>query len=264
VLRFGERAVAEATVAIELPAGATVIKATVSTQEALLADRPVGEVPVDPTSSESHVGLHLGGEGTAAVGLAVETAISATGIALPLVALATGAEVAVELQEDYLGAPSGKQLAAAAAALSSPGVVGWTTVFFDPVVLPSGTVWLVLRAAKGEAVWLAATAEASRLRVLRTSDDGTSAESLLPGLVPRYELYSRSGEARERPATTLSVGNTAIPAEREGDRATFDLTTALQPLATGGGTVPLTFTASVAGTVTVDPPHVEFDLPTGD
>jgi hypothetical protein len=260
VLRFGEGAVAEATVAIALPPGATITKATVSTQEALLADRPLGDALVDSTSADSHVGVHVGGSGTVALGLAVEIAVSATGIALPLVPLVTGSEVAVELQEDYLGAPSGKQLAAAVAALASPGVVRWTTVSFDAVVLPSGTVWLVLRAAKGEAVWLTAPAEDAGLRVLRTSDDGASVESVLPGLAAQYRLYSRSGEALERAATTLSLDGTAVPALRDGDRATYDLTTALQPLAAAGGIVPLTFTGSIAGTITVDPPHVELDL----
>src|SRR5207244_10838826 len=139
-----------------------------------------------------------------------------------------------------------------------PGAAEWATVFFDPVVLPAGSAWLGLRPASGEAVWLAAAAGGATLRVLRTPDAGSSTESVLPGLSPLYELFTRSGEAAGRPATAVAVGTTAVAAVRDGDRATYNLAAALA--AAGGGTIPLTFTSAVAGTIAVDPPHVEYEL----
>jgi hypothetical protein len=258
VLRFGGEGIAEARLAVQVPAGATVTKATLATHESLLSDRPTGALPAQ--AGTSRAGVHVGGDGTAAVSIDLGEAISATGIALPFVALAAGSEISVELQEDYRGTLSGKRLAGGTAAIAQPGVARWASVFFDPVVLASGAVWIVLRAAKGEAVWLSAADGNGGLRVLRTADGDIATEVVLPGLAPLYELFSRSGDAVDRPATALAVGAAAVSAQRDGDRATYDLAAALEPLAAAGGSIPLTFTSSVAGTITVDPPHVEYDL----
>jgi hypothetical protein len=243
---------------VRLPAGAAVSKATLSTQESLLADRAGTTTP--PGSCDSRNGVHIGAAETTAVGVALAEAISATGVALPLVALAAGSEVSVELQEDFQSAPSGKKLAAGTAKLAAPGVVKQATIFFDPVVLASGPIWVVLRAAKGEAVWLTASAGGGSLRVRRTVDGDSAVETVLPDLAPVYELFSRSGHAVGTSATTLAVGTTTIAAHRDGDKTTYDLAAALQPLAAAGGTIPLTFTAAVAGTITIFPPHLEYEF----
>ena len=254
VLRFGGGKVEAQSLAVRLPAGATVSKATVETQESLQTDRAAAAAPSAPPAGS---GVHIGSDGTAAVGVPVAAAVSATGVSLPLVALATGTEVSVELQEDFQGAPSGKRLAAGTAKLAVPGAVEHATVFFDPIVLPAGTVWLALRAARGEAVWLAAPAEADGLRVRRTTDGGGTTETVLPGLAPDFALFSRSGDATGAAATSLAVGATTVAARRDGSRSTFDLAGALQGV---DGTVALTFTSAVAGTITVYPPHVEYEV----
>ncbi len=261
VLRFAPGGVSEARVAVRLPAGATVSKATLSTQESLRSDRPADAQVAGPVGGE-RVGVHVDGSGTAAASVVVDEATAATGVALPLLAVASTTEVAVELQEDWQGAPSGKRLAAGTAALEAPGEAGWATVFFDRVVIPSGPVWIVLRAAKGEAVWLAAPADGGGLRVVRAPDRAPASETILAGLRPLYELFSRSGGAAEAPASVLEVGGTSVPAVRDGDRSTYDIRAALQAAlaASATGAVELAFMSPVAGTITVYPPHVEFHL----
>jgi hypothetical protein len=257
VLRFGADRVGEATVAVRLPAGATVSKATLATQEELRADRSGTAWP--DGGSDSRVGVHVGADGTTAVAVTVDEALSATGVALPLVAVLAGTQVSIELQEDWHGAPSGKQLAAATASVGQLGAAEEATVFFDPVVLASGPVWIVLRAAKGDAVWLAATDETKELRVVRAPDGEAATETVLPGLAPLCELFTRSGDAAGGSGTVLAVGATQVPAVQDGDRSTYDIAAALQAHG-GAGSIPLTFTSPVAGTITVYPPHVEYEL----
>jgi hypothetical protein len=255
VLRFPADRAEQAGVAVSLPAGASVSKAVLSTQESLGADRP-GDAAA-ATAPTGGSGVHVSGDDTAAVSVTVAQALTASGLALPLLGLSSETQVAVELIEDDQGAPAGKALAAATAALSSPGSAEWSTVHFDPVVLDAGPVWIALRAPKGEAVWLA-TSAADGLHVVRTPDDGAPTETVLPGLQPVYQLLSRDGSAADRPATTLQVAATTIAATRDADKSTYDLAAAL--LEAAGGLVPLTFTSTAAGTITVYPPHVEYEL----
>ncbi len=256
VLRFPADRAGHAAVTVLLPAGAVVSKAAISTQESLRGDRP-GDAGAASAASGS-AGVHVSGDDTAAVSVAVGQAITATGLALPLLGLTGDTQVSVELRADDQGAPAGKALATATASLPTPGAVEWSTVYFDPVVLGSGPVWIVLRATKGEAVWLAAAAT-DGLHVVRTPDDGAPTETVLPDLEPLYQLLSRSGSAADAPATTLQLGKATVAATRDGDRSTYDLAAALQAAATGAA-VPLTFTSTAGGTITVYPPHVEYEV----
>ena len=122
-------------------------------------------------------------------------------------------------------------------------------------MLASGPVWLVLRAAKGDAVWLAARVETGGLRVVRTADGDTPAETVLPGLAPLFELFTRSGDAAGRSGTALAVGAIPVAAQQDGERSTYDIAAALQALV-GADAIPLTFVSTVAGTVTgLSAPH---------
>ena len=119
---------------------------------------------------------------------------------------------------------------------------------------------LVLRATKGDAVWIGAPDDGS-VRVVHTAEHAPPIVTALPGLRALYEVFSRSGDAAARPATTLSVAGAEVAAARHGATATYDITAALQAaLAGGNGAVPLAFASAVAGTVTVHPPHVEYRL----
>jgi hypothetical protein len=256
VLRFGGAASSAASVAVARPADAAVAKATVQTQESLRADRPVGAAAA-AANGAGRAGVAVKGDGTTAVAVAVPEAVSATGVALDLLAASADAEIAVELHADWNGAPSGQALAQGTATLGAPGELRSAAVPFGRVVLPAGPLWLVLRARRGEAVLLAVPAEGD-LRVRRTVDGAAPAETLLHGLAAVWDLFSRSGDAVAQAAATLTVGGVAVAGTRDGDRTTYDLAPALR--AAPAGLVELTFAASVAGTITVYPPHVEFAL----
>lgn len=256
-LKFGAASVSDGEIALAVPAGAAVSKATIATQESVRSDRTAdGDVG---TAAAQRVGIHLDGEGSAAAAVTIAEATSATGIALPLLALAAPTHVSIELQADYYGTPSGQPLARGTAALGEAGTAAWATVFFDPAVVAAGQAWLVLRAATGEAVWLADPG-GTELRVRRTDDSGATGETVLAGLAARFRLFTRSGDTRELPATSLIAGATPVTGVTDGDRMTYDLTDAVKAAlaAAPGEPVPLTITSTVAGTITVYPPHVEY------
>jgi hypothetical protein len=254
VLRFVGTSVSGGEVAVAVPAGAAVSKATIATQEGVRSDR----TPTDELAEAAggRAGVHIGGDAATAAAITVDEAIAATGLAVPLLPLAAATQVTVELQGDFDGTPSGEPLARGSASLGAPGVATWATVFFDRVVLPAGPAWLVLRAAKGDAVWLAAPD--GQLRVRRSGDAGAVTEVVL-AVAPLFRLFARSGDALDLPATTLAVGGTTVVGTSDGDGTTYDITATLQA-ASAGDAVPVTITSTVAGTVTVYPPHVEYVL----
>ena len=247
VLRFPADRAGQAGAAVSPPAGATFTKATLATQESLGSDR-AGD-PAAATAAGGSAGVHVSGNDTAAVSVDVAQALTATGLALPLIGLATGTQVALQIQD-----AQGKQLAAATISPAILGAVEWATVAFDAVVLDAGSVSIVLRAAKGEAVWLAAPA-ATDLHVVRTADGQAPTEAVLAGLAPLYQLLSRSGAAAGAPATTLQLGGATVAPTRDGDKSAYDLKAAL-----AGGATELTFTSTAAGTITVYPPHIEYTV----
>lgn len=247
VLRFDGRSFATRQVAVSLPAGAHVTKATVATDGSLRADRGTGgAAPADGRS-----GVHVGADAATAIAATVAAATSVTGVAVDLLPLADGTKLAVELQEDWQGSPSGKKLAAGVVVLPEAGVSQRASVFFDPVVLPAGTVWVVLQASRGHAVWLATADESASVRVVRTP----GAESVFPGISVSVELFTRSGAAAGAPATTLAVGAATVTPD---DGGTYDIAAALT--AAGGGAVTFGFSSAVGGTITVHPPHIEYSL----
>ena len=219
VLRFPADHAGQNGIAVSIPAGATISKATLSTQEKLRGDRP-GD-PGAAATAGGRSGVHVSGDDNAAVSVLVAEAITATGLALPLLPLASGTMVSVELREDAQGAPAGKPLATATAALPLPGSVEWSTVYFDPVVLGSGAVWVVLRAAKGEAVWLAASAS-DGLRVVREPDGGAAGRRPSSPSCSRSTSSSPAAAARRRRPRprSASAGRRSPPSATATGRAT--------------------------------------------
>jgi len=234
---------------VSLPAGAHVTKATVATDASLRADRTAGGS--SPATAGGRSGVHVGADATTAIPTTVAAATSVTGIGVDLLPLADGTQVTVEVQEDWQGAPSGKQLAAGRVVLVDAGVPERVAIFFDPVVLPAGPVWVVLQAAKGHAVVLATADASSSTRVVRTP----GGEAVFPGISVPVALFTRSGAAAAAPATALAVGASTLTPD---DGGTYDISAALAAL--GGGEIALGFSAAVAGTVTVHAPHIEYSL----
>jgi hypothetical protein len=274
VLRFsGERAESH-DLAIDLPAGAVVLTASLAVDAQLRPDHPAAEDGGEPLAAPSETaGVHVDAECWAAQPLRPPRAVSASGVALAVMAMADEVELRVEVQADWQGRPSGRTLAAGAVALSAPGESAWSLVpFRESVVLPPQPHWLLATAVRGAAVWLARAGDgAVRLLAAGAPAGAGTEQSVLAGLEARHELVSRTETAAPRPQTGLAVGTVAVPTMAPpggGERADaqrFDLTAALNAYLashTAGApvvSVPLTFRAIAAGRVTVYPPSVTYD-----
>ena len=264
-LRFPADRVGERLLLVELLAGAQPSLARVTTSESLRGDRPAAPdgVPVSHGGVPRR-GLHVGADVWTAAGAAREVPVSASGIALHLLPLASHASVRVELQPDRDGRPGGNVVASGTLELGPAGTASWATTFFaDPAVLGSGLTWILLRAASGAVVWLGESAD-EELRLLVLGDDGAPArEAALPSLQPSYRIFSRDRLVASKPAVALRVGDAVVAPGPDG---AYDAAAALVA-ATGeegsGGTlaIPLRFVATVGGTVSVPPPRIEYVLP---
>jgi hypothetical protein len=261
VLRFpGERAETR-ELTVVLPAGATVVQATLTTIEALRADRPASGNSVG--DERRTTGVTVAGTTLVAAATTPAEPLAATGLALWLLPTSDRAELLIELREDHAGTPTGRTIAASQLAVESLGVArGGTVIFAEPVPLSARPYWIVVRATSGGAVWLADEA-AGDVRVLEVADG--SPRGRLSDVDPLHELLSRSAELQAEPAVILRVaGKRVAPAPSAGDKRTYDLASALNAYllgkVDGPVAVPLTLTAAIAGTVTVQPPVVEYEV----
>ena len=251
VLRFPADHAGQAGVAVSLPPGAVVSKAALSTQESLRGDRPD-----DPGGErrERRSGMHVSGDDTAAVSVAVDQALTATGLALPLLGLrahaggggAEGRRPGRAGREGARDCDRGPVL---------PGAVEWS-----PCTRPGRAR---VRPGLDRAPCYrrrGGLARRDRRRAPRRPHAGRQrpSENILPQPTAALQLLSRSGSARTRPRPRSRRGH-EVAAAQDGNS---------QPRPRRGSPaphgrpppVPLTFTSTAGGTVTVCPPHVEYEV----
>ncbi len=280
VLAFPAGAVAPASVALGVPAGAKVISASVATSETLPAALPpAGDWSARAADLDGvRRGLQLAPGLGAAARLTSADGVQATRVALGILVLAAPAELQVQLVADAGGAPSGPPLAEGVISLGAglgeagapprsgapvplaAGSRAWVTVGVGEVPVAAGSAcWVVLTASRGAAVWLAG--DGAPFTPAR-GHDGTAVD----GLAVLAELLGppAADAAEDAPQPlALEVGTHAVrvPAATGGTRS-FDLTEALRGHRKAGD-VELTFRAGGPGTVTVYPPRVEYEVSAG-
>jgi hypothetical protein len=242
-------------------------------------------------------GVFVGSQQWVAQRTAPAVATAATGLALALLGLAPHTALLVELREDWQGQPAGKTLASGTIVLDPAGARGWSRLpFAVPVVLPAQPCWILAKAAAGSAVWLASPTDAAdtgpaasagaaggeALRLFERADQTSpwTEVSALAGLRALHAFFSPTvaGQAPQPLAVTVGpppatgalpgVGAPLIQGTTDASgNTTFDLAEALAtyliaqpqpPPATA--TIPLAFTATVPGLVTVYPPRIAYDL----
>jgi hypothetical protein len=287
VLRFANDRLSSQQVIVQLPAGVQVVSATLRTLEELRSDRLaadgglIEDLAGLPDLLAGPDGVYLAGERWAGQRLQPAAAISASGIGLGLLPVADGTEVAIELQEDWRGLPSGKALASATLRPGPAGLRQWFVgQLAATVILSAQTYWLLAKATQGSAVWLS-TAEdkaASVLMLERASPTTPWVKrSAVNGQTARYRLLSPAAPAgASGQATALSVGDKVVAAAHPEGHGIFDisanaqenalvydladaLNTYLQEQAQAGPTeIPLTFVPGAPGFITVYPPRIEW------
>lgn len=208
-------------------------------------------------------GLAVTEAGWSARRLDVAEAALAWGVDVALLPLAPGTEVAVEVREDAGGGPAGRLLAGGRVEPGAAGGARWAGVGFGAAVLvPSGPLWVRLRATRGRAVWLAGDwgpdVEAALLSA------GGDDVAVLRGGQPLCSLRVAAAAATGR-GVGLEVAGVAARASGEVQgRLAFDAAAALSGAAGAPGAGPVTavlrFTAPPGALLTVYPPKVIYDL----
>jgi hypothetical protein len=211
ILRFpGELSVAR-EVLVRLPSNAIIKSARLETVESFPTYRPLvsgNDSPNALLTQDKGVRLNVGR--WAAQAIVPPRAISVSGVAVALLAMARDTHVLVELQEDSDGRPSGKKLAAASLTLDQAGRRNWVTLSLPEIVTHfSEPYWILLGTAAGQAIWLADTGDGN-LKVLDRTADGPLESKALDGLVTTQELLVRNGQTQQQQPASLAIGENTV------------------------------------------------------
>jgi hypothetical protein len=195
-------------------------------------------------------------------------AVLAEGLTLGLLGLTPGAELTVEVRADAGGTPAGLRLASGSLALGAPGRALWARVAFgEAVLVPSGPLWVLVRAARGKAVWLAGAWEAG-VEAAQVSADAEDV-AILQGAEALCALHKGAGTpsgGSSGGGLRLVVGGTAAaPTPAAQGPVAFDAAAGLsEALGQAGAgdpaTLALHFWADPGTLLTVYPPRVVYDL----
>lgn len=263
VLRFAGNRAETRELAIRLPAGATVVEATLETIESIDADRPTAGGGTTVGQPPASSGVRVDPDTTVAARTELDTTLAATGLSLFLVPTTEKAELLAELREDHAGSPKGRKLAEATLVVEGLGSRAWATArFAAPIALQAQPHWVVLAARSGSAVWLGEPA-AGEVQVLERA--GEAPRDAIRGVVPIHRVLSRSTELLAEPAVAVTIASEPTTTTAEGESRTYDLTAALNAYLgdqgeSGTVSIPLTIATASNGIITVDPPHVVYDL----
>ncbi len=247
VLRFRSDLADSQALAIVLPDNATVHQAKLKVVESQagspLKPGPNGGGPAPPLTNPSPAeksGGQVGTEHWIAQTIQLDGALTAASLTLALMPLAEGTEVNVALQESWQDQPSGSNLAEGKLRLGAPGRAVWATLALpEAVTLSTQPYWLMLKAAQGQAVWLAQSGPATTKIWQQPPGKGTWSQVrdlsgyrlLYQFLAPRRRPPEGAAEAEGTSAEStcrLTVGGQAVsPGKRAGDTVEYDLTAAL-------------------------------------
>jgi hypothetical protein len=264
VLRFEGSALASREVILAVPGSASLLSASLEVQESFGQNRPAGEGAI---ALEGNLGVALAGERWAAQSFLPTQAMTVNGIALAAEGLEPEVELLIWLREDWRSGPEGSTLGEGKVSLAEAGVRQWLTVNFrEPVILSSRPYWILVKAARGSAVWL--VSEGSEpARVLAAEGAGFAEIGVLDGLQGLFYFLSSQIGQSEQPPARAAIGNQQIagaPAQRDSVRV-FDLRPALSTILPALGpvadvSVPVVFSSEIPGSITVYPPRVEYEI----
>ncbi len=176
----------------------------------------------------------------------------------------------IEFHEDWQDQPSGKKLVLGTMRLDRAGRPAWVLQLFpQAVVLATQPYWLLIKATRGQAIWLLSQGN-SPVRILkeaaRTRDCGSPDFRWPGGTASSFrDSRCRMTASRASPRGPRNQRQRAPTGTPTADYArTFDLTTAMstylanQPSDSGLIDIPLSCTALVPGIITIYPPRIEY------
>ena len=195
-------------------------------------------------------------------------AISARGVALTVKVPTGPARLAIQLQEDAGGRPSGKVLATGEVTLKQFAAVAQVNVPFEnAAILATTPYWLLVVAAEGRVLWLSDEGEGQMAVFPQDADPADKSPTYrYERLLGRMRWLTRTSQGPASPAIELTLGQTTIvPLPRAPGRLVYDLAPCLnqwrqanQPV--GPAEVALHFRSATGGIVTVYDPEFQYRL----
>ncbi len=278
VLRYSGKRVERQSLSVTLPFSANVVSGLLKIDESFrggAAAAALSEI-VETASSAAlpDRGIRLSAERAirAAQRVDVQQANTFAGLSVAVLALSPDVSLAVEVQSDYQNAPSGKKIAEASVAIARAGVSGWVIgSFAAPVALAGGPCWILMRALRGDAVWLAAPG-AHAVETVDSADGGTAPSAGFDGLEALHRLVPQSAESPPPENGIPPAGHARIligsVAAALGN-GSFDVTAPLNAFLNAARTgppaastkIPIEFAAAASGLLTVYPPRIVYDVP---
>ncbi|MBN1931236.1 MAG: hypothetical protein JW786_06470 [Desulfobacterales bacterium] len=268
VVRFSGNALTTEAVTIEIPKNVEVITANLKT-EASLGGKPsyvVGNM--QPLTASHRTGINIAEDRWIAQSVSPDKAIRINGLALGLMNLEKETELLVELHEDWNGQPSGKKLFEAKIQLKILGERIWSRIpLRDSIPLATQSYWILLKSAKGTALWFTRNGGVEPVQVLQAAKEKTPLKKInaLNGVETYYTFFSccTHGQVKQAPFE-LTIDNAIVPPKTiEKDTISFELKDVLNTKlgrAEGEGidSVTLLLSSAFSGLVTVYPPRIEY------
>ena len=107
------------------------------------------------TTLDQQQGAYLDIERWVAQQIVPSQARTVSGISLGILAIVADTELLIELHEDWQDQPSGKKLVLGTIRLDRAGRPAWVLQLFPhAVVLATQPYWLLIKATRGQAIWL--------------------------------------------------------------------------------------------------------------
>jgi hypothetical protein len=264
VLHFAGQALTTQAVQIDLPNSVTVTSAVVEVTESFGASRALNAENADALLLEAN-GVQIDVERWATQSVTQSEALSVDGLVVALMSVQSNTQLVVQMREDWHDSPTGTVLTENKVTLDQLGERRWVALRFPrPVILNAQLYWIVVRAARGAAVWLASQGTPP-LRVFSGEEAAPIELSRLNDLQALLYFHSSLTSVLDIPPVRLFVdGKLANAGTMTDERRQFDIGAALNAssLLAGSGkrSVSLEFVSDLRGSVTVHPPTIHYDI----
>jgi len=264
VLRFAGQAQETQSVQLELPNSVTVTSAVMEMTESFGASRALNAGNADAALLEAN-GVQIDAERWAAQSVTQSEAISVDGLVVTLMSVQPNTQLVVQMREDWHDGPTGTVLTENKVTLDQLGERRWVALRFpQPVILNAQPYWIVVRAARGVAVWLASQGTPA-IRVFSGEDAAPTELSRLDNLQALLYFHSSLTSVLDTPPVRLFVdGKLVNTGAMTTERRQFDIRAALNAssLQEGSGkrSVSLEFVSDLRGAITVYPPTIEYEI----
>ncbi len=267
VLRFQGEHLQVQQIQLQLPQDATIKQAELKTAPSFTGDDARFSIPLPPPLKESdQQGLHIAADSWAAQRVCPDKAITLTGLLLGLLILQEETQLHIEICEDWNDGPNGSVLASVDISMSGTGRREWFRADFDnSIVLDSSLYWIVIRAAKGAALWLLGEPRGQVFRgyMGRGSGESPRVQAALEDKAGLYGYLSCCRKMEQLPFKVEIEGVEAGVSMQDDRSVVLDLTNGLTTPEMAVGlpeSVDVEIITPLKGMLTAYPVRLEYEL----